>query len=318
MNVIQKEIRIRASREVVWRYFSDSDLLAAWLMRNDFTGSIGSNFHFFAQSSSDWNGHLDCTLLEFEPPKRIVFTWNANNIGTDTVVTIDLLDRGKETQIRLVHANFEGAAGDVNRLIERHDAGWADHLLVLKLQSEEKSRDAREETPEIDWTRFDLHVAIQADPHEILSYWSTIRGMERFFVEMMRITGPDGRERDDDEAAQPGDSFIWRWHNGRCLKGQYLSPQANHEVRFSFGESNVAVRAIPYRDGSLLRLSQYDMPDTEQVRMHVHANCRAAWVYFLTILKTLIEHGVDARDTKRETGSSFSTYFDPRNVGVEF
>ena len=49
MNVIQKEIRIRASREVVWRYFSDSYLLAAWLMRNDFTGSIGSNFNFFAQ-----------------------------------------------------------------------------------------------------------------------------------------------------------------------------------------------------------------------------------------------------------------------------
>ena len=53
---------------------------------------------------------------------------------------------------------------------------------------------------------------------------------------------------------------------------------------------------------------------TDAFRM---SNCRAAWVYFLTALKTRIEHGIDVRDRSRTTGSSYSTYFDPRAVGFE-
>ena len=52
--------------------------------------------------------------------------------------------------------------------------------------------------------------------------------------------------------------------------------------------------------------------------MDVFVNCRAAWVYFLTVLKIGIEKGVDSRDKTRETGSSFSTYFDPLALGVKF
>jgi hypothetical protein len=52
--------------------------------------------------------------------------------------------------------------------------------------------------------------------------------------------------------------------------------------------------------------------------MHIHANCRGAWVYFLTVLKILLEKGVDGRDMSRETGASFSTYFNPASVGVTY
>jgi hypothetical protein len=52
--------------------------------------------------------------------------------------------------------------------------------------------------------------------------------------------------------------------------------------------------------------------------MHLHNNCRAAWVYFLTVLKVLMEHGIDGRDKTRETGASFATHFDPASIGVDF
>jgi len=97
MNVIEKKISIRAPRKIVWRYFSDAKLLAAWLMRNNFSGVVGQEFQFFAQSSTDWNGRLNCRLLEYDPPKRIAFTWDANNIGAETIVTIELSDLGEET-----------------------------------------------------------------------------------------------------------------------------------------------------------------------------------------------------------------------------
>jgi hypothetical protein len=170
----------------------------------------------------------------------------------------------------------------------------------------------------IDWTRFDLHVAIDAAPHAVLKSWSTIDGMESFFVQVMRITGPDGAERGETEPAHAGDRYLWRWPTGRYIRGEYLETDRDDDVCFSFGESKVRVSARPYQDGTLLRLTQFDIPDTPEARMHVHTNCRAAWVYFLSVLKTLLEHGVDGRDMSRETGASFSTWFDPAQVGVEF
>jgi len=318
MSVIEKKINIRAPRTVVWRYFSDANLLAAWLMRNNFSGVIGQEFQFFAQSSTDWTGQLNCRLLEYDPPNRIAFTWDANNIGAETMVTIELSDLGEETGVRLIHANFEYATGDLGRLLERHDAGWLDHLKVLKRQAEEECGTAPTPKTEPDWSSFQLHVAIQAEPAELIEYWSTIHGMENFFVEMMRITGPDGRERGGEECARAGDDYVWRWHNGRHVSGKYLSVDPGHEVRFTFGEATVAVSAVAYQGGSLLRLRQFDIPDTKDARMHVHSNCRSAWVYFLTVLKVLMEHGIDGRDKTRETGASFATHFDPASLGVDF
>ena len=278
MSVIEKKISIRAPRKAVWRYFSDANLLAAWLMRNNFSGVIGQEFQFFAQSSTDWNGQLNCKLLEYDPPNRIAFTWDANNIAAETIVTIELSDLGEQTGVRLIHANFENAKGDVDRLLESHDAGWLDHLKVLKRQAEEESGAAPTPKTELDWSSFQLHIAIRAEPDEVIKYWSTINGMENFFVEMMRITRPDGRERKGKDSARAGDDYVWRWHNGRCLSGKYLSTGSDCEVQFTFGEATVAVNTIAYQGGCLLRLRQFDIPDTEEAHMHIHNNCRAAWV----------------------------------------
>jgi len=318
MTVIRKQITVNATRETVWRYFADPDLLAGWLMRNNFTGKEQDEFQFFAQPSRDWDGTVNCKLVEFRRPTKVVFTWDANDIGGDTLVTIELIAQGTRTLIKLVHENFENASSDVAPIVERHEAGWEDHLRALEMQVAEEIRGNQVSWKENDWTTFDLHVAISAEPSAIMRCWSTINGMESFFVEMMRITGPDDRERAPDSEARPGDKFIWRWHNGRRVKGEYLQAEARNEVRFTFGDSKVSVIARPYKTGSLLRLRQYEILDSEEARMHVHGNCRAAWVYFLSVLKILLEHGIDGRDRTRETGASFSTYFDPGSIGIDF
>jgi uncharacterized protein YndB with AHSA1/START domain len=318
MSVINKEITVHAPRTTVWQYFEKPDLLAGWLMRNNFNGRLGEEFQFFAQPSNDFDGVLNCRLVEYDPPRKLAYTWDASDINGETLVTIELFEEAESTRIRLIHANFENATGDIEKIFQNHDEGWADHLHVLDLQIQEKANTKRQPPMPIDWTQFDLHVAIAAEPERILESWSTVDGMESFFVEMMRITGPDDLERAPSKTAQPGDKYIWRWHNGRSVSGTYQKPQADNEVRFTFGESNICISVIPYRDGSLLRLRQFDIAETEEAKMHIHANCRGGWVYFLTILKTLLEKGVDGRDKTRGTGASFGSYFDPESVGVDF
>jgi uncharacterized protein YndB with AHSA1/START domain len=318
MTLIKKEISVNAPRETVWRYFEDPDLLAAWLMRNNFTGRLGERFQLFGRPSSEWDGVLDCRLVELDPPRKIAYTWNANDINGETLVTIELFEEGDGTRIRLMHSNFEHAARDVEAVVRRHDAGWEDHLRILESQFLKEVTGERTAPGPIDWTRFDLHVSIGAEPRKVLDAWSTVDGMEGFFVEMMRITDPEGIERPANEPARPGDRFIWRWPTGRCLRGEYLVTKGDDEVRFTFGESKVCISVQPYRKGTLMRLRQFDIPDHPDARMHIHANCRGAWVYFLTVLKTLLEKGVDGRDMSRETGASFSTYFNPASVGVAY
>jgi len=318
MTSVTKELFVKAPRETVWRHFEDPDLLAAWLMRNSFSGRVGQPFQFFARPSNDWDGVLHCRLVEFEPPRKVSYTWDANDIQGETLVTIELHEEDDGTRIRLIHANFEKATLDVATIVRRHDAGWTDHLRLLESQLAEELAGRRESPVRIDWTRFDLHVAIAAEPARVLEAWSTIDGMESFFVQVMRITDADARERGPKEPARPGDRFIWRWPTGRYVKGEYLSVDLASKVCFTFGDSKVCVVAQPYRSGTLLRLTQFEIPDDDEARMHIHANCRGGWVYFLSVLKTLMEHGVDGRDMSRDTGASFSTYFDPASVGVAY
>jgi uncharacterized protein YndB with AHSA1/START domain len=310
MSVIRKEIEINAPIETVWRYFEDHDLLAAWLMRNDFKPEVGREFRFYKQPSGNWDGILDCKLVELEAPKRMAFTWNANSIGVDTLVSIDLEEVEGRTKLTLIHTNWEGVVGDLDQHIASHSEGWNSHLAILGKALDQDVRPA----PPVDWTQFKLHVAIDAEPGRVLESWTTSAGMESFFVEMMQITSPDATLREEGEQARGGDHFIWRWDSGYCITGEYLTVVAGSEAVFTFDESKVRIEVLPYLDGTLLELQQFDIPDTPADRMHIHTNCRGAWVYFLTVLKTLFEHGVDGRDKTRATGASFSTYFDPKSL----
>ena len=69
--------------------------------------------------------------LEIVPPARLVFTWSIEGLVTKSKVTIELFEKGRDTELVLTHELPED-------MHERHEHGWRnclDHLETLLAQS---------------------------------------------------------------------------------------------------------------------------------------------------------------------------------------
>ena len=73
------------------------------------------------------------TYREVSPPSKLVYTWSWDNdpalgepVGADTVVTVEFIDRGVETELIVTH---EGLATE--RARAEHNTGWIRCLELL-------------------------------------------------------------------------------------------------------------------------------------------------------------------------------------------
>jgi uncharacterized protein YndB with AHSA1/START domain len=115
--------------EKVWSALTESNLLAAWLMANDFRPVVGHRFAFTAQPMGDWDGVVHCEVLEVVPNERLRYTWRGKNPAgewrLDTVVTWTLARTLEGTRLHLDHAGFQ--APD-RFAFEAMSKGWSGHI----------------------------------------------------------------------------------------------------------------------------------------------------------------------------------------------
>ena len=55
--------------EKIWRTLTTGELVARWLMPNDFVASVGHRFTFRTRPMGDWDGIVSCEVLACDPPK---------------------------------------------------------------------------------------------------------------------------------------------------------------------------------------------------------------------------------------------------------
>jgi uncharacterized protein YndB with AHSA1/START domain len=99
----------------VWRALTEPELLAGWLMPNDIAPVVGHRFSFRTQPMGDWNGIVDCEVLEVEPERKLVYTWNGGSAKNEsyghkleTTVTWKLEESASGgTVMKLVHHGFQ-------------------------------------------------------------------------------------------------------------------------------------------------------------------------------------------------------------------
>ncbi len=96
----------------VWRALTDPKLLAAWLMPSDIAPVVGHKFTFQGQPRGDWNGVVDCEVLEVISEKHLVYSWNGGSASgagyvLETTVAWTLEPRAHGgTKLSLVHHGF--------------------------------------------------------------------------------------------------------------------------------------------------------------------------------------------------------------------
>jgi len=90
--------------ETVWRALTDSAALASWLMPNDFVPRIGHRFSLRSPAIPGWPGRAECRVLEMDPPRRMVWSWQSAAAGRPSTLTFELSTVPAGTRVRLRHA----------------------------------------------------------------------------------------------------------------------------------------------------------------------------------------------------------------------
>ena len=123
--VIEREIP--HPPEKIWRALTQPALLEEWLMRTDLEPQVGRRFAFRADPVPNWDGVIDCEMLEVEPPSRLAYTWSS--MGLESVVTWTLTPAGSGgTRVRMEQSGFRP---DQKANYQGANYGWRNFLAKL-------------------------------------------------------------------------------------------------------------------------------------------------------------------------------------------
>lgn len=114
--------------EMVWKYLTDPDLLALWLMPNDFKLEVGHKFQFGTKPKYKlgFDGRIYCEVLEIKERKKLVYSWKGgmskSSPSLDSIVTWTLIPKDEGCVLQLEHQGFIGFKNFIPFMIM--NKGW--------------------------------------------------------------------------------------------------------------------------------------------------------------------------------------------------
>jgi uncharacterized protein YndB with AHSA1/START domain len=130
-NTLVMRHTFKAPRAKVFEAWTTAEGLRQFLCPGDFTvpeiqvdARVGGSYRIKMLDPKDGESVVvGGTYKEIRKPERIVCTWKWDEDDTslerETILTLDFLDRGNETELVLTHENFRDAAQR-----DRHEHGW--------------------------------------------------------------------------------------------------------------------------------------------------------------------------------------------------
>jgi len=117
--------------EVVWKTLTTPELMGRWLSMQPtgFEPRKGNRFSYQTTPAGEWNGVIQCEVLEVIPNEHLVYTWRGGheaNVGygsrLETVVTWTLSKVENGTRVHLVHSGFVRPRNDT--AFKNMSVGW--------------------------------------------------------------------------------------------------------------------------------------------------------------------------------------------------
>jgi uncharacterized protein YndB with AHSA1/START domain len=127
---------------------------------------------------------------------------------------------------------------------------------------------------------------------------ATSGGLQKWFMGKAEYTDASGSIRPSEQTAQKGDSFSWHWlEKDLSITGKVLGASTNEKFSFTFGAIFEVTISVKENNGrTLLTLAQNYAKDAKK-NDFAYINCCTCWVFFLTNLKSVLEHSHDLRET---------------------
>ena len=106
-------------RELVWQSLTDPELIAAWLMPNDFRAEVGHAFTMRTDPAPGFDGIVHCRVLALEPPHFMRWSWRGGAIDTEVAFELHeaIVLSQPATRLVVVHSGFEGLPGVLTSFI---------------------------------------------------------------------------------------------------------------------------------------------------------------------------------------------------------
>jgi len=129
---IQHQFFFPHSSEVVWDYLTKPELMAQWLMPNDFEPFVGYDFQFTTKPlpDVDFDGIIYCKVLELARPGRLSYSWKLGPgngiIVIDSIVEWTLVPKEGGTELLLVHSGFKEGQGV--SIVNMMNEGWLKNI----------------------------------------------------------------------------------------------------------------------------------------------------------------------------------------------
>lgn len=147
-------------------------------------------------------------------------------------------------------------------------------------------------------TEFHHSIFLQSQLNEVYYFIASADGICRWFMGKAIYTDPKGNAINTADAALKNDTFYWQWLAKELnINGRVIEAKENELFSFTFGQSFEVTISLKEQNGRvLLTLHQKYSAGTER-NDFAHINCCTCWVFFLTNLKSVLEHGIDLRET---------------------
>jgi uncharacterized protein YndB with AHSA1/START domain len=95
----------------VWRALTERELIAQWLMDNDFEPVVGHRYTMRGMPvpAAGFSGLVASEVLEIEPKRLLRISWRDANAGNNlsSTVTWTLVPEGTGTRLFLAHEGFD-------------------------------------------------------------------------------------------------------------------------------------------------------------------------------------------------------------------